>query len=152
MCYRPVRSAAARDGPRLLAGGVSGSSFAGGAAEGDNLLAGQRAVGAGRQVAQTNGADGDAGAEQGRVLPGGPPALGTKLHKLAGSLVVVVDEQEVLIASSQPNYTATVTTNDNMVQIGRQFVWMELFAHRIFAQLGPSALAALASSEAASMQ
>jgi Cd2+/Zn2+-exporting ATPase len=54
---------------------------------------------------------------------------------------VVVDEQEVLIASSQPtSYTATVTTNANMVQIGRQFVWMELFAHRIFSQLGEDVL------------
>jgi Cd2+/Zn2+-exporting ATPase len=63
------------------------------------------------------------------------PPHESELHKLADSLVVVVDEQEVLIASSQPAYTATVTTNDNMVQIGRQFVWMELFTHRIFSQL-----------------
>jgi Cd2+/Zn2+-exporting ATPase len=27
-----------------------------------------------------------------------------------------------------------------MVQIGRQFVWMELFAHRIFSQLGEDVL------------
>jgi Cd2+/Zn2+-exporting ATPase len=72
------------------------------------------------------------------------PPRESQLHKLADSLVVVVDEQEVLIASSDPtNYTATVTTNTNMVQIGRQFVWMELFAHRIFSKLGPEALAQL---------
>ncbi len=60
------------------------------------------------------------------------------------SLIVVVDEREVLIASSQPtSYTATVTTNANMVQIGRQFVWMELFAHRIFSQFGADALSAV---------
>jgi len=47
----------------------------------------------------------------------------------------------VLIASAEtPAYTAPVTTNANMVQIGRQFVWMELFAHRIFSQLSPDAL------------
>jgi HTH-type transcriptional regulator, sugar sensing transcriptional regulator len=63
------------------------------------------------------------------------PPRESQLHKLADSLVVVVDEQEVLIASAHPTCTATVTTNDNMVQIGRQFVWMELFAHRIFARL-----------------
>ena len=68
------------------------------------------------------------------------PPTESKLHKLADSLVVVVDEQEVLIASAQPDCTATVTTNDNMVQIGRQFVWMELFAHRIFSQIGPDLL------------
>jgi sugar-specific transcriptional regulator TrmB len=69
------------------------------------------------------------------------PPLESQLHKLAGSLIVVVDEQEVLIASAQAiTYTATVTTNANMVQIGRQFVWMELFAHRIFSQIGPELL------------
>jgi sugar-specific transcriptional regulator TrmB len=69
------------------------------------------------------------------------PPRESQLHKLADSLVVVVDEQEVLIASSQPtSYTATVTTNTNMVQIGRQFVWMELFAHRVFSQLGEKIL------------
>jgi sugar-specific transcriptional regulator TrmB len=68
------------------------------------------------------------------------PPRESQLHKLADSLVVVVDEQEVLIASSQPSFTATVTTNDNMVQIGRQFVWMELFTHRILSQLGADLL------------
>src|SRR5690606_21562078 len=71
------------------------------------------------------------------------PPNESELHKLANSLVVVVDEQEVLITSSQPAHTATVTTNSNMVQIGRQFVWMELFAHRIFSQLGTDLLAKL---------
>ena len=56
----------------------------------------------------------------------------------------MVDEQEVLIASAQAtSTTATVTTNTNMVQIGRQFVWMELFAHRIFSQIGPELLECL---------
>ncbi|MBN1563935.1 MAG: TrmB family transcriptional regulator [Anaerolineae bacterium] len=72
------------------------------------------------------------------------PPRESQLHKLADSLVVVVDEQEVLIASSHPtSYSATVTTNANMVQIGRQFVWMELFTHRIFSKLGPEVLAQL---------
>jgi len=39
--------------------------------------------------------------------------------------------------------SATVTTNLNMVLIARQFIWMELFAQRIFAQLGPDLLARL---------
>jgi Cd2+/Zn2+-exporting ATPase len=73
------------------------------------------------------------------------PPHESQLHKLAESMVVVVDEHEVLIASSYPtHYAATVTTNSNMVQIGRQFVWMELFAHRIFSQLGPDVLEKLA--------
>jgi sugar-specific transcriptional regulator TrmB len=73
------------------------------------------------------------------------PPRESELHKLSDSLIVVTDEQEVLIASSQPaNFTATVTTNINMVQVGRQFVWMELFAHRIFSQLGRDVLERLA--------
>lgn len=81
------------------------------------------------------------------------PPRESQLHKLADSLVVVVDEQEVLIASSHPtSYTATVTTNINMVQIGRQFVWMELFAHRIFSQLGPEALDQLAPEDRSILQ
>jgi Cd2+/Zn2+-exporting ATPase len=68
------------------------------------------------------------------------PPQESQLHKLANTLVVVVDEQEVLIAGIQATYTATVTTNSNMVQIGRQFVWMELFAHRIFDRIGPELL------------
>ncbi|MBN1681055.1 MAG: TrmB family transcriptional regulator [Anaerolineae bacterium] len=76
------------------------------------------------------------------------PPLESQIHKLEDSLVVVVDEQEVLIASPQSaNYTATVTTNTNMVQIGRQFVWMELFAHRVFSQLGPEVLDRLSSED-----
>jgi Cd2+/Zn2+-exporting ATPase len=71
------------------------------------------------------------------------PPHESELHKLGESLVVVVDEQEVLIAGERPTFTATVTTDSNMVQIGRQFVWMELFAHRIFAQLGPDLLSRL---------
>ncbi|WP_119071777.1 TrmB family transcriptional regulator [Aggregatilinea lenta] len=71
------------------------------------------------------------------------PPTESKLHKLSDSLVVVIDEQEVLISSAEPDCTATVTTNGNMVQIGRQFVWMELFAHRIFSQIGPDLLARL---------
>lgn len=72
------------------------------------------------------------------------PPRESQLHKLADSMVVVIDEQEVLIVSQQPaSYSATVTTNSNMVQIGRQFVWMELFAHRVFSQLGPEVLSRL---------
>lgn len=69
------------------------------------------------------------------------PPRESEVHKLADSLIVVIDEQEVLIASSQGlTYAATITTNTNMVQIGRQFVWMELFAHRVLSQLNVSAL------------
>lgn len=69
------------------------------------------------------------------------PTRESELHKLADTLVVVADEREILIAGTRgAGSAATVTSNNNMVQIGRQFVWMELFAHRIFAKLPPGAL------------
>jgi len=68
------------------------------------------------------------------------PPQESELHNLANMLIVVVDELEVLIAGMQSIYTATVTTNTNMVQVGRQFVWMELFAHRVFDRIGPELL------------
>jgi Cd2+/Zn2+-exporting ATPase len=59
------------------------------------------------------------------------------------TLLVVADEREFLIASGYVNTSATVTTNVNMVLIARQFIWMELFAQRIFARLGDDLLARL---------
>lgn len=73
------------------------------------------------------------------------PMRESELHRLEDTLVVVADEREILIAGTRgAGSAATVTTNSHTVQIGRQFVWVELFAHRIFAQLGPEAVAALA--------
>jgi len=78
------------------------------------------------------------------------PTRESELHKLEDTLVVVADEREVLIAGARGGSSAaTVTTNSNMVQVGRQFVWMELFTHRILARLGPDALAALDPSDRA---
>jgi Cd2+/Zn2+-exporting ATPase len=50
-------------------------------------------------------------------------------------LVVVVDGKECLIANLERDMTATVTTNKNLVLISRQFVWMELFAQRVYERL-----------------
>ncbi len=63
------------------------------------------------------------------------PQHESELQKLTDSLVVIVDEREVLIASGDP-LRATVTTNENLVLIARQFIWMELFAQRVYAQIG----------------
>ena len=35
---------------------------------------------------------------------------------------------------------ATVTTSKNLVLISRQFVWMELFAQRVYERLDPAQL------------
>jgi sugar-specific transcriptional regulator TrmB len=65
------------------------------------------------------------------------PPRESELQKLTESLVVIVDEREALIASGTEKLSATVTTNENLVLIARQFVWMELFAQRVYARIGP---------------
>jgi Cd2+/Zn2+-exporting ATPase len=71
------------------------------------------------------------------------PPLESELQHLAGSLIIVADGAEVLIASTDSDPTATITRNRNVVLIARQFVWMELFAQRIYAQLGPELIGRL---------
>ncbi len=73
------------------------------------------------------------------------PPLESQLHELAGALIVVVDNNEVLAAvnGGDREMTATVTRNRNLVLIVRQFVWMELFAQRIFTHMDSDLLARL---------
>lgn len=68
------------------------------------------------------------------------PKRETALHRMQETLIVVADEAEFLISSGHQLTAATVTTNVNMVLIARQFIWMELFAQRIFARLGDDLL------------
>jgi len=84
---------------------------------------------------------GDAPFELGQVVR--HPKRETELHHMVETLIVVRDEREFLISSGYVITSATVTTNLNMVLIARQFIWMELFAQRIFAQLGSDLLARL---------
>jgi Cd2+/Zn2+-exporting ATPase len=65
------------------------------------------------------------------------PPRESELQRLTSSLVVIADEREALIASGTEQLHATVTTNENLVLIARQFIWMELFAQRIYATIGP---------------
>jgi Cd2+/Zn2+-exporting ATPase len=62
---------------------------------------------------------------------------------LTDTIVVVADGAEALIASTLGEMTATVTRNRQLVLIARQFVWMELFAQRVYTRLGPKLLAKL---------
>lgn len=64
------------------------------------------------------------------------PPLESKLQGISDSLLVVADSKETLIASKRRDMMATITRNANLVLIARQFVWMELFTQRIYAQLG----------------
>lgn len=84
---------------------------------------------------------GDAPFELGQVVR--HPKRETELHRMVETLIVVADEAQFLIASGHTVTSATMTTNPNMVLIARQFIWMELFAQRIFARLGPDLLARL---------
>ncbi len=72
------------------------------------------------------------------------PPHESELQKLTETLVVVVDERQALIASGAEQLSATVTTNANLVIIARQFIWMEIFAQRVYAQIGPELIARLA--------
>lgn len=67
----------------------------------------------------------------------------SELQELVDTLMVIVDEREVLIARNATEMTATITRNPNLVLIAHQFVWMELFAQRIYSQLGSDLLAHL---------
>jgi sugar-specific transcriptional regulator TrmB len=77
------------------------------------------------------------------------PPRESELHELTESTMVVVDRREVLIASGFDEVTATITNNHNLVHIARQFIWMELFAQRIFAQLGVEMLERLSKEDRA---
>ncbi len=67
------------------------------------------------------------------------PPLESELHGLTGMLLVVADGVESLIAG-QDHELATITRNAHLVGISRQFVWMEFFTQRIYAQLGADML------------
>jgi Cd2+/Zn2+-exporting ATPase len=81
---------------------------------------------------------GEAPFELGQVVR--HPPHETTLHGMRETLMVVADEREFLIGSGHTVTSATVTTNRNLVLIARQFIWMELFAQRIFARLGSDLL------------
>jgi Cd2+/Zn2+-exporting ATPase len=71
------------------------------------------------------------------------PPLESELQGLTNTLLVVVDDEEGLVASTNQDTKATITSNTDLVLIARQFVWMEMFTQRIYARLGPDLLARL---------
>lgn len=64
------------------------------------------------------------------------PPMESELQALTDMLVVIVDDEECLIANTKSDTTATITTNRNIVFIAKQFIWMEIFTQRISKQLG----------------
>ena len=67
------------------------------------------------------------------------PPLDSRLQELTTMFMAVADGKTCLIASVQPEMTATLTNNRNLVFIARQFVWMELFTQRLHPRRGAKA-------------
>jgi len=96
---------------------------------------------AGRGVTISAVLTGEAGLDRGHFVH--HPRRESELQELTNTLVVVTDTPEALIADSRPEMTATITRNRNLVLIARQFVWMELFAQRVYTHLGADVLSRL---------
>ena len=64
------------------------------------------------------------------------PPLESEVQELTNTMVLVVDQAEALIADVGQDAYATITNSHNLVLIARQFIWMELFAQRVYRQLG----------------
>jgi Cd2+/Zn2+-exporting ATPase len=75
------------------------------------------------------------------------PPLESQLQELTDTLLLIVDNREVLISGQGIETRATITENPNTILIARQFVWMEFFTQRIYAQIGPDLLARLSSED-----
>ena len=71
------------------------------------------------------------------------PPLESEIQGLTDTLLVLVDQSEVLIANTSDEAKATITSNPNLIMIARQFIWMEFFTQRIYAQIGDELLAKL---------
>lgn len=74
------------------------------------------------------------------------PPLESELQEVTTMMLVAVDGGEMLVASAAAHgaMNATVTRNPDLVFLARQFVWMELFTQRVYAQLGADLLQRLA--------
>lgn len=68
------------------------------------------------------------------------PPLESEMQGLTNTLVVLTDQSEVLIADTADSPSATITANPNLIMIARQFIWMEFFTQRIYAQIGDDLL------------
>jgi Cd2+/Zn2+-exporting ATPase len=68
------------------------------------------------------------------------PPLESELQGLTQTLLILVDDSELLVARISKDSLATITSNSNLLLIARQFVWMEFFTQRIYHRLGPDLL------------
>ena len=72
------------------------------------------------------------------------PPLESELQGLTETLLVLIDDVELLVGRVSQDSMATITSNAHLLLIARQFVWMEFFTQRIYTQLGPELLDRLA--------
>ncbi len=68
------------------------------------------------------------------------PPLESQIQGLTDTLLVLVDNKEVLVANISNNHQATITKNKNLILIAHQFIWMEFFTQRVFSQIGDDLL------------
>jgi sugar-specific transcriptional regulator TrmB len=71
------------------------------------------------------------------------PSLESELQQLTNIALVEADHKQALIADTSGEVTATVTEDNNLVLIARQFVWMELLAQQLVSRLGEELFEAL---------
>jgi Cd2+/Zn2+-exporting ATPase len=71
------------------------------------------------------------------------PPLESEIQGLTNTLLLLIDNKEVLVADIAEESQATITTNANLILIAKQFVWMEFFTQRIYAQIGDDLLSRL---------
>jgi sugar-specific transcriptional regulator TrmB len=64
------------------------------------------------------------------------PPLESELQEITDTILIIVDDREVLLAETGPAPSATITNNPGFIMISRQFLWMEIFTQRIVTQLG----------------
>jgi Cd2+/Zn2+-exporting ATPase len=71
------------------------------------------------------------------------PSVESELQQLTHIALVETDQVQALIADTSGDVSATVTKDDNLVLIARQFVWMELLAQQLVQRLGEDLFQAL---------
>ena len=71
------------------------------------------------------------------------PPLESEIQGLTNTLLLLIDNKEVLVANISDESRATITENANLILIAKQFIWMEFFTQRVYSQIGDEILSRL---------
>jgi sugar-specific transcriptional regulator TrmB len=71
------------------------------------------------------------------------PPLESEIQGLTNTLLLLIDNKEVLVANISDESRATITENANLILIAKQFIWMEFFTQRVYSQIGDDLLSRL---------